>query len=114
MDIQVETEGDVVVATVQGQALDADCAQEFRDKMGRVAAAHTRVLLDLHDVGFVDSSGLGAILSAIRQLGAKGGGLKICAPSKPVLALFELVRFHRVVDILNSRAEGVNAFRTAP
>jgi anti-sigma B factor antagonist len=70
-------------------------------------------VLDLGKVQFVDSSGLGAILSASRQLLETGGDLKICSLTPPVRVLFELVRMHRVFDVLNDREEAVGAFARA-
>jgi anti-sigma B factor antagonist len=78
--------------------------------MAPVVAEHTNVVLDMGELSFVDSSGLGAILSFTRQLASKGGELKLCNLQKPVRALVQLVRLHRVLDILNTRDEAVAAF----
>ena len=59
----------------------------------------------------MDSSGCGAILSYLRQLNTVGGDLKLCCINKPVRALFQLVRMHRIFDILNTREEAVKAYQ---
>ncbi|MBI3736649.1 STAS domain-containing protein, partial [Candidatus Sumerlaeota bacterium] len=58
----------------------------------------------------LDSSGLGAILSCLRKLNSVGGDLKLCAMSKPVHTLFELVRMHKIFEIFPTRDEAVRSF----
>ena len=52
------------------------------------------------------------MLSCLRQVSAKGGDLKLCGMSTQVRGLFELVRMHRIFDILGTREEAVRAFQT--
>jgi anti-sigma B factor antagonist len=72
-----------------------------------------KLLFDLEKLKFVDSSGLGALLSCLRQVTAVKGELKLCGMAKPVHALFELVRMHRVFDILITRDEALRSFELA-
>jgi anti-sigma B factor antagonist len=103
--------GEVEVVTLQGEHLDASNTKDFKRDAGAVVGPNAKVVLDLAQVTFVDSSGCGAILSFLRQLKAAGGDLKLCAVTKPVRSLFELVRMHRVFDIFNTRDEAVKSFR---
>ena len=110
MPLTITTENGIAFVEANLDALDASNVQAFKSGMSPVIAEHAKVVLDLTHVRFVDSSGLGAILSSMRQLNGKGGDLKICSVSKSVRALFELVRFHRILDLLNTREEAVLAF----
>ena len=83
---------------------------EFKRDIAPVLQANTKVVLDLSRLRFVDSSGLGAMLSCLRQLSAKHGDLKLCGMSKQVRAVFELVRMHRIFDISGTKEEAVHAF----
>jgi anti-sigma B factor antagonist len=112
MELSVEVVGDVAVATLFVDELDASNTGEFKQQMASVLAEHQNLVIDLGRVRFIDSSGLGAMLSCLRQVSAKGGDLKLCEMSKPVRAAFELVRLHRVLDIYPSRAEAVRAFQS--
>lgn len=111
MDITREKIGDVVVVTLQGEHLDASNIKDFKRDVAGSTEPNAKVVMDLGRVQFVDSSGCGAILSYLRQLKAVGGDLKLCAITKPVRALFELVRFHRVLDIFNTREEALKSFQ---
>jgi anti-sigma B factor antagonist len=110
MDIAVDKPGDVAVALVPIDELDASNVGEFRRDMTPVLQAHSKLVLDLGRLRFVDSSGLGAILSCLRQTSAKGGDLKLCGMSKQVRTAFELVRLHRIFDIYGTKEEAVRAF----
>ena len=110
MEIQVQCIGDVSVATVPLEDLDASNAPDFKRDMAAVVDESRKLVLDLSHLKFVDSSGLGAFISLLRKLNAKGGDLKLCGMSKPVRAVFELVRMHRVFEILPTREDALRAF----
>ena len=114
MNLVVNQIGDVAVSTVPVDELDASNASEFKRDMAPLVDAHTKVVLDLSRLRFVDSSGLGAFISCLRKLNAKGGDLKLCGMSKQVRSVFELVRMHRVFDILSTTEEAVRAFAPKP
>lgn len=101
---------EVVVLVVPGPSLDASSSKRFKSQMAPVVESATKLVFDMSAVQFVDSSGLGAILSCLRQLNARGGDLKVFGLSKGVRALFELVRMHKVVEIHNTREEAIAAF----
>jgi anti-sigma B factor antagonist len=114
MQIMTETINGVAVASVPVEELDAANAGEFKRDMAPLLDAHDTLVLDLSRVRFVDSSGLGAFISCLRKLNAKGGDLKLCGMSKQVRAVFELVRMHRVFDILTTKEEAVRAVARVP
>ena len=113
MEIAVDKINDVAVAVVPMDELDAGNVAEFKSVIAPILQAHAELVLDLSRLRFVDSSGLGAILSCLRQLSAKGGDLKLCGMSKQVRAVFELVRLHRIFDIFATSDDAVRAFRAA-
>ncbi|HEX9164281.1 MAG TPA: STAS domain-containing protein [Gemmatimonadales bacterium] len=111
MSVQAETTGGIGVVTLGLSALDVTTAKEFKREMGPLLKAHRRMVLDFGQVTFVDSSGLGAILSCLRELNNSGGDLKLCNVLPPVRALFEMVRLHRIVDILATREDALASWR---
>ncbi len=110
MDITVDHIDGVAVATVPVEELDASNSNEFKRDIAPVLQANSKLVLDLSLLRFVDSSGLGAMLSCLRQLTAKGGDLKLCSMSQQVRSLFELVRMHRIFDIHPTREDAMAAF----
>ena len=112
MEIPVDSMGGVTVAALPVEELDASNAGDFKRDVGPLLEANTKLVFDLSRVRFVDSSGLGAFISCLRKLNAKGGDLKLCGMSKQVRAVFELVRMHRVYDICDTREEAVRMFHS--
>jgi anti-sigma B factor antagonist len=114
MQIAFEKVGDVGVAAMPVDELDASNAGEFKRDIAPLLEANAKLVLDMSRLRFVDSSGLGAFISCLRRLNAKGGDLKLSGMSKQVRAVFELVRMHKVFDILTTKEDAVRAFDRAP
>lgn len=73
--------------------LDFISAPDFARYLDGVAAAGARrLVLDMRDVTFMDSSGLRILLNAARELRERGGALRLAAPDEQVLRLIELTR----------------------
>jgi len=89
--------------------IDAATATEFKEKMSNwIGAGNKRIVLNLTEVDFIDSSGLGAIVSSLKKIGTEGD-LVICAVKETVMSLFRLTRMNRVFDIFPSEDEAVRS-----
>ena len=110
MAIAFDSVGDVTVAVVPMNELDASNSADFKRDVAPLLEATTKLVFDLSRLRFVDSSGLGAFISCLRNLNAKGGDVKLCGMSKQVRGVFELVRMHRIIDIYATKEEAVRAF----
>lgn len=115
MKVTVEHVGDVSLVVLNDPTLDAGNYNEFKATLAPILAGSSKVILDISQVKFIDSSGLGSVLSCLRKMNAAGGDLKLlCGVSKPVRMFFELVRIHGIIDVLNTREEALRAFTAAP
>ncbi len=112
MELMCEHLGEVTVVVLAGAQLDASTTAEFKSDIAPVLEAHAQVVFDLSQLAFVDSSGLGALLSCLRHVHAKGGDLKLCRILPPVRALFELVRLHRLFHIFDTPEAAIRAFQS--
>jgi anti-sigma B factor antagonist len=110
MNLMTEKIGNVTVVVLPGEQLDASNAKEFKRDVAPLLEGQGKVVFDLAELRFVDSSGLGAFLSSLRQLNASGGDLKLCGMTRPVRALFELVRMHKIFDISVTKDEAIRSF----
>jgi len=102
MNVAIMEMGGVAVATPHVDRLDVRTVPEFRDAMNSVVETYTKVILDMNMINFVDSTGLGALMSCIRRLNQKGGGLRMIALQQQPTAMFKLVRMHKVVDTFDA------------
>jgi anti-sigma B factor antagonist len=72
--------------------VDIASAKQLQQALGDlVRDGHTRLLVDLTDVSFIDSTGLGVLLHTVRQLRRRRGRLAVLCPDPTMRALFELV-----------------------
>ncbi len=110
MEMTVSQEGGVAIVAIPLESLDASNSKEFKRVMAPLLEQHKKIIFDMSHLRFVDSSGLVAILSCLRQLNAVGGDVKLFGMAKLVRVLFELVRMHRIFDILNTKEEALRAF----
>jgi anti-sigma B factor antagonist len=107
MNVKLEELNGVVIATPQVDRLDVKTVPEFREEMNRVVDSYTKVVLNMELINFVDSTGLGALMSCIRRLNSKGGGLRLVALQQQVTAMFRLVRMHKVFDTFDTLNEAL-------
>ncbi|UWQ21443.1 STAS domain-containing protein [Jannaschia sp. W003] len=106
MAIQWEVVGDVLVAEVEDARIDAAGAVAFKEALrDRVAGHGGRVLLDLHRVAFLDSSGLGALVAVMKMLG--GRPLELAAPCAVIRKVLRLTRMDEVFVLHDSRADAL-------
>ncbi|MBI4514664.1 MAG: STAS domain-containing protein [Deltaproteobacteria bacterium] len=109
MELEQRSEGEVLVVRPVDKRLDARLAGGFRAQLAElVAAGHHRLVLDVHDVEFIDSSGLGALVAIRKQLG-DSGELAICGARETVMSMFKLTRLDKVFEIFADEREAVAA-----
>ena len=105
MPFQIETAGDVVVVAVVGQLVVGN-RQEFKQSvLDEVERGARRILVDFSETGYVDSSGLGALVSLNKRLREAGGELRLAALNEDMRTLFELTRLDTLFRLYGSRAE---------
>lgn len=111
MELNGRIDGSNVLVIELGEDnLDASNVRDFKDAVQGLIQDHTQVVLDMSHLQFVDSSGLGALISCLRLLNNRRGDFRLCGMSKTVRALFELMRMHRVFNIHDARDEAVRSF----
>lgn len=100
-----------VVKVVQPSGiLDGTKVGQFRQEIANlVDSGVDMVLVDFQDVTFMDSSGLGALVLALKTVRAAGGKLFICSVNEQIKMLFELTSMDRVFEIFANREEFENA-----
>ena len=99
----------VVVVRLQGE-LDIRSARQFKTAVfAGIAEGASRVIVDLGEVVFVDSTALGVVASGVRSIDAQGGTLDVVCGDENITRLFEITGLDRVLQIYRSRAEALAA-----
>lgn len=105
--------GEVLVVKPLDRRIDASGAPDLKGKMvDWINGGRNHIVLDLSNVDFIDSSGLGTIVSILKTLGNKGD-LRISGLKETVMSLFRLTRMDRVFQIYPSAEDAIMALSDA-
>ena len=110
MELKVEQVGDVTVVQVCEETLSANNVQDFKSEMAKILKPGSKVVLDMGKIKFVDSSGIGGLLSCVNNLSSSDSQMKLSNVTIQVRNLFELVRVHRFLNVFNTSEEAVRSF----
>lgn len=67
-----------------------------RELIDAVDAGHVRLVVDLDEVGFLDSTGIGVLVGALKRVRAQGGSLEIVCSQERLLKVFEITGLDKV------------------
>jgi anti-sigma B factor antagonist len=96
MEIEGRMMDDLLVLRPEGPRLDASGTVAFKDRMRVLTEAHEgRVMVDMTEIEFLDSSGLGALVAVMKTLGS-GRVLELAGCAEPVQRVLALTRMDRV------------------
>jgi anti-sigma B factor antagonist len=112
MQISERTVGDVVIVDVSGKITLGDGGDAIlKDKMrSLIQQNQKKVLLNLGEVSYVDSAGLGEIVQAYAAVTKSGGALKLMNTTKRIKDLLSITKLLTVFDTYDSEAEAITSF----
>jgi len=104
----------VMVIDVSGRiTLGEGCAQLRELIRDQLSKGNKQVLLNLADVTYIDSSGIGELVSAYTAVSNQGGQLKLLNLTKKVHDLLQITKLYTVFDIHDDEAKGIASFQKA-
>jgi anti-sigma B factor antagonist len=103
--------GDVTVIDAAGRITLGEGASAFRDTIRDLAAkGNKKLLLNLADVSYIDSSGIGEMVSGFTTITNNGGHLKLMGLSKRVKDLLQITKLYTVFEVYDDEADAVRSF----
>lgn len=100
MKIVTERRNGKTVLSLREERLDAHNSGELKERISKLFEEGGRdIIVDLHEVEFIDSSGLGALLSGHKNAIQRSTGFALAGLQPRVKSMFELTRLQRVFDI---------------
>jgi anti-sigma B factor antagonist len=112
--IDVVNDNGATVVRPSGERLDIEVAADFRAMLlSLIEQGHRRLVVDLNDVTFIDSSGLGALVSALKTLkrSDNGGDVRLARVQAPVVSLLEIIRLNRVFTTYPTVEQAVQSYQ---
>lgn len=113
MSIQVTNRvvGDVSVIDVAGRITLGEGASALRENIrGLVGKGNKKILLNLSDVSYIDSSGIGELVSGFTTVTNQGGVLKLLGLTKRVKDLLQITKLYTVFEVFDDEAAAVRSF----
>jgi anti-sigma B factor antagonist len=108
VNLNLEKVNGYSVLTILDERIDAHNSGELKEYLLQMIEDGENQIIQLRYVRFIDSSGLGALLSGNKHILTKSGRLILVNIQKQVLSMFELTRLNRVFEIYASLDEAFN------
>jgi anti-sigma B factor antagonist len=103
--------GDVTVVDAAGRITLGEGSSALRDMLrDMVAKGHKKILLNLSEVSYIDSSGIGELVSGFTTVTNQGGSLKLLGLTKRVKDLLQITKLYTVFDVHDDEASAVRSY----
>jgi len=110
MQINFEDKSGVSVCKVTGD-IDINSSPDMKKSFEKVfKEKKDKVVIDLGEVGYVDSSGLATMVEIFKNMRLYNGKLKLVGLSDKVMGLFEITKLDRLFDISQTAEQAINSF----
>lgn len=111
MDIDVRKYGDVQVVRLRGSLTLGSPVDDLRQTLeNALGAGDSRLVLNLSDVRFIDSSGIGALVKALTSSKRLGGSLKLVNPSKLAVQTLKMCHLLPLFDVYDEEQQAVQSY----
>jgi len=112
MQIEERNVGDVVVLDLKGKITLGEGDELLKDKVNSlVNQGHKKIILNLADVPYIDSAGLGEVVRTYTTVSRQGGSLKLLNLTKRIEDLLSITKLLTVFDTFDSEAEAVKSYK---
>jgi anti-sigma B factor antagonist len=111
MKIEERREGDVLVLILQGELMGGDDSGIFQDRIYQAIQENTvDVVVDMEQIKWMNSAGLGKIMAGLTTLRGSGGDLKLAHLSDRVRRPIEITKLDNVIQIFTSTEDAIASF----
>jgi anti-sigma B factor antagonist len=112
MKIKKNPQDDVMVLELSGKIMGGPDFEKFKDEVTTVVdGGFKKVILDLSGVPWINSTGLGILITGYHSIKAAEGVLKICAVKERVLSIFYISQLENIFDVYETRDEALASFK---
>ena len=114
MQIDERTVGDVVVLDLKGKVTLGQGDELLKDKVNSlVNQGHKKVILNLAEVPYIDSAGLGEVVRTYTTVSRQGGSLKLLNLTKRITDLLSITKLLTVFETFDAESDAVRSFSSA-
>jgi anti-sigma B factor antagonist len=111
LDIELRSLGQVKLVKLRGKLNLGDAVDRFRDTLGDLMnSGDTRIVLDLSEVPWIDSSGIGLLVKILTSAKQKGGSVKLLKPSKFTVQTLKMICLLDLFEVFDDQERAVASF----
>jgi anti-sigma B factor antagonist len=108
VDLDIKESGAVCVLKLKGRLVSGEAVSHFENAFQQtIASGHLFLVLDLEALPYIDSSGIGSVVNALRQANKVGGTVKLVNPSPFVAKTFKMVGILSLFGVYDSADNAV-------
>ena len=111
--VKVSNVADVTVVTVRGEFIGGDETDSLRNTLTEQAEGSTKLLVDLADATYLNSTALGVLIAAHTNFAKRNARMGLCNVSKNIQNLFVITKLVQVFNVYDSLDEGLAAMGEA-
>ena len=110
MSFAIKKQGEVVVVDVDGQLIVGNRSELKQKVLDELERGERKVLIDFSRTGYIDSSGLGVLVSISKKMRELGGELRLANLNDDLKTLFELTKLDTLFQIADTRERALQSF----
>ena len=109
LTISKRSEGQVEILGLAGRLILGETSQ-LRQHVGAALERKSDVLLDLSDLTYMDSAGLGELVSALASASSQGRGMKLLRPQKRMVDLLQITKLYTTFEVFEEEASALESY----
>jgi anti-sigma B factor antagonist len=113
LTLATRTKDGILIVDCSGRIVYGEEASLLRSTVKNVLSKNNRIVLNLGEVNYIDSTGLGTLVGLYTSVHNAGGTIKLASLTKRVSDLLQITKLLTVFDVYNSGAEAVESFHKA-
>lgn len=110
MSFSIRDDGDITIVTVDGELIVGNRQELKANVLDRLERGDRKFLIDFSSSSYIDSSGLGVLVSLSKKIGEAGGALRLAGLNDDLRTLFELTKLDTLFQIADTRAAALADF----
>ncbi len=110
MSFQVSKSDDVTLIEVEGQLIVGNRQELKQQVLEQLEGGDQKFVIDFANTGYIDSSGLGVLVSLSKKIREQGGELRLSSLNEDLRTLFELTKLDTLFRITDDKAQALEGF----
>jgi anti-sigma B factor antagonist len=110
LQISMREKGDVAILDLAGELIAGECPALPQQVKKLLSLGKRKIAINLSEVGYVDSTGLGSLVASFTSVRSQDGALRLLSPSPVISAAIQVTLLDRVMQTYSREADALASF----